>query len=136
METNKILDAFINGEPIEMTYRLADKIEVVLRDPSIKMHGYALRKHSEYVLSHDVTNVEASVYNDYCLLTCYVRKFNNVDFLETQKEAFSTKEGYEERFELLMDMINAPLEKLLFTKLQEFQTLITKAFSDDSLKNS
>ena len=135
-ETTKILEAFLNGEAIEKTYMLAGKIAVVFRDPSVKSHGMALRKHSEYVLSNDVTNIEASVYNDYCLLACYVRMFKDIDFIEKQGDSFSSKEGYEERFETLMTMINAPLERLLFDSLKDFQALVTKAFSDDSLKNS
>jgi hypothetical protein len=136
-EAESIIDAYISGEPVEKTFKIIDRIKIVLRDPCQSLIVIALDAFAEDVATRYQT-IQASDVNNHKLnnlLAAYITEFHGHNFVKQQGDKYNTVEGFNERKKYLLDHSCNDVFVLMVEKLVEFQSTIRQAFGTDNLKN-
>ena len=132
-EINKYLDKYLMGEHLEKECNIRGKIKYTLRSPSSAQQDL-----SDTVL-YNTEGLTAgklpTVINNH-ILALHIIRYNDIDFIKEQGDAYNTEEGFRERIDIILKKTIPPVRSQMMRDVDIFIKTLTKVFSNESLKNS
>lgn len=137
-KANAIIKDYILDDVIEESYQ-HKTLSVTLRVPTQGqlMQSAADVDEEVFTAGDNISMDRMNMIRNNSIVSLYLKKFGKRDFLAEQGDAYYTAEGYKDRKKFIMEdpSISVYVMEWLLSKLSEFQTLVTDAFKEPSLKN-